>query len=37
MITVLKMGATSQEFLGYYDAVMDGAKINLKSWLIKNR
>lgn len=37
MITVLKMGATSQEFLGYYDALMDGAKISLENWLKMTR
>lgn len=37
MLTVLKMNATKQEFIQYYDAVMDGEKINLENWLIKNR
>jgi hypothetical protein len=37
MLTVLKMGATKQEFIQYYDAVMDGEKINLENWLKTTR
>ena len=37
MLTALKMNATKQEFISYYDAVMEGENISLKSWLIKNR
>tara|TARA_R110000868_G_scaffold140631_8_gene356451 strand:+ start:123 stop:389 length:267 start_codon:yes stop_codon:yes gene_type:complete len=37
MLIVLKMGATKQEFISYYDAVMEGEKINLENWLRKNR
>jgi hypothetical protein len=37
MITILKMNATRQEFVAYYDAVMDGKKINLKNWLAMTR
>jgi len=37
MITILKMDATRQEYVAYYDAVMDGKKINLKNWLAITR
>ena len=37
MVTILKMNATRQEFVAYYDAVMDGKKINLKNWLAMTR
>ena len=37
MITILKMDATRQEYVAYYDAVMDGKKINLKNWLAMTR
>jgi hypothetical protein len=37
MLTVLKMNVTKQEFISYYDAVMDGEKINLENWLKMTR
>ncbi len=37
MITMLKMNATRQEYVAYYDAVTEGKKINLKNWLAMTR
>jgi len=37
MITMLKMNATRQEYVAYYDAVTEGKKINLKNWLTMTR
>ena len=37
MITMLKMNATRQEYVAYYDAVTEGKKINLKNWLVMTR
>jgi superfamily I DNA and RNA helicase len=33
MIIILKMNATRQEYVAYYDERMNGRKINLKNWL----
>ena len=33
MVTILKMNATRQEYVAYYDEMMNGRKINLKNWL----
>jgi hypothetical protein len=37
MITMLKMNATRQEYVAYYDAITEGKKINLKNWLAMTR
>jgi len=37
MIIMLKMNATRQEYVAYYDNIMDGKKINLKNWLAITR
>ena len=37
MVRILKMNATSQEYITYYDEMMDGKKINLKNWLAMTR
>jgi len=37
MITILKMNATRQEYVAYYDAITEGKKINLKNWLAITR
>jgi len=33
MVTILKMNATREEYLAYYNDIIDGKKINLKNWL----
>jgi len=33
MVIILKMNATRQEYVAYYDEMMNGRKINLKNWL----
>ena len=37
MIIMLKMNATRQEYVAYYDAITEGKKINLKNWLAMTR
>ena len=37
MITMLKMDATRQEYVAYYNAITEGKKINLKNWLVMTR
>jgi hypothetical protein len=34
---MLKMNATRQEYVAYYDAIMEGKKINLKNFLAMTR
>ncbi len=37
MITIIKMNATKQQYIQYYDDIINGRKINFKQWLKLNK